>query len=284
MTGGAEEPLDGATRRATRQTAVRTTRRAKRRETRDERRSRAAAVTAALAEDYPEAVCALLHRNAFELLVATILAAQCTDARVNMVTPGLFRRWPDAAALAVARQEDVEEVIHSTGFFRNKAKNLLGMARALVERHGGQVPDEMEALTALPGVARKTANVVLGTWFRRAEGVVVDTHVLRIAGRLGFTRETDPVKIERELMDLLPRDGWTEFSHRVILHGRRICDARKPKCAVCSLRELCPSRREPEDAAASPRKAQGKTARKAAAKKPSRKPSKTGLSRRGRSL
>lgn len=230
MTGGTEERLAGA----------------KRRKTRDDLRLRAAAVTAALAADYPEADCALLHRNAFELLAATILSAQCTDARVNMVTPGLFRRWPDARALAGARQEDVEAVVRSTGFFRNKAKNLIGMARALVERHGGEVPDAMDDLIALPGVARKTANVVLGTWFHRAEGVVVDTHVARISGRLGLSRATDPAKIERDLMDLLPRAEWTGFSHRVILHGRRVCDARKPKCAVCSLRDLCPSRRVPE--------------------------------------
>jgi endonuclease-3 len=215
-----------------------------RRETKDALRKRAAAVTAALAADYPEADCALRHRNAFELLAATILSAQCTDVRVNMVTPELFRRWGDAPALAAARQEDVEEVIHSTGFFRNKAKNLLGMANALVERHGGEVPDTMDALTALPGVARKTANVVLGTWFGKAEGVVVDTHVGRIAGKLALSRETDPAKIEADLMDLLPRAEWTAFSHRVILHGRRICDARRPKCAACSLRELCPSRED----------------------------------------
>jgi len=224
---------------------------ARRRETKDALRRRAAAVTAALTAGYPEADCALRHRDAFELLAATILSAQCTDARVNMVTPELFRRWPDAAALAAARQEDVEEVIHSTGFFRNKEKNLIGMATALVGRHGGQVPDTMDALTALPGVARKTANVVLGTWFGKAEGVVVDTHVGRIAGRLGFSSSADPGKIEEALMDLLPRAGWTAFSHRVILHGRRICDARKPKCAVCSIRELCPSRQD-EPAAARP--------------------------------
>ncbi|MCE9634827.1 MAG: endonuclease III [Planctomycetes bacterium] len=216
------------------------------------RAARATAILAALEQGYPEAECALLHRNAFELLVATILSAQCTDARVNMVTPELFRRWPDARALASATQADVEKVIHSTGFYRNKAKNLLGMAQAVVERHGGDVPDTMDALTALPGAARKTANVVLGTWFKKAEGVVVDTHVGRVAGKLVLTIEADPAKIERDLMELLPRSAWTSFSHRVILHGRRICDARKPKCAACSLREMCPSRQDeaPPSAAA----------------------------------
>jgi endonuclease III len=220
---------------------------AARRETRDELLRRAGAIVSRLAEDYDEAECALVHRSAYELLVATILSAQCTDARVNMVTPPFFLRWPDAASLAAARQEEVEEAVHSTGFFRNKAKNLIGMARAVVEHHGGQVPDTMEALLHLPGVARKTANVLLGTWFRKAEGVVVDTHVGRIAGKLRLTREKDPAKVERDLMALLPREEWTAFSHRVILHGRRICVARKPKCAACSLRELCPSR---EDVAA----------------------------------
>jgi endonuclease-3 len=217
---------------------------ARRRESREERRLRAAAITAALALDYPGAECALVHRGAYELLVATILSAQCTDARVNVVTPPFFRRWPDARALAAARQEEVEGAVHSTGFFRNKAKNLIGMAKAVVERHGGEVPDAMEALLELPGVARKTANVLLGTWFRKAEGVVVDTHVGRIAGKLRLSREEDPAKVERDLMDLLPREEWTAFSHRVILHGRRICVARRPKCPACSLRELCPSRED----------------------------------------
>lgn len=212
------------------------------RETKQARASRAGRIAAALAAAYPEAECALRHENPFQLLVATILSAQCTDARVNMVTPELFRRWPDAKALAAAPQEDLERVIHSTGFFRNKAKNLIGMAAALVERHGGAVPRSMDELTALPGVARKTANVLLGTAFGRNDGVVVDTHVSRIAQRLGLTREEDPVKIERDLMDVLPRDGWTAFSHRTILHGRRICDARKPRCGECTLRDDCPGR------------------------------------------
>lgn len=213
--------------------------RKKPRESAEARAARAGRIVAALARDYPEAECALRHENAFQLLVATILSAQCTDARVNMVTPELFRRWPDARALAAARQEDVEKVVHSTGFYRNKAKNLLGMAAALVARHGGEVPQSMDELTALPGVARKTANVLLGTAFGRNDGVVVDTHVSRVSQRLGLTREDDPVKIERDLMALLPRDGWTAFSHRVILHGRRVCDARKPRCGECSLRSDC---------------------------------------------
>jgi endonuclease-3 len=176
--------------------------------------------------------------------VATILSAQCTDARVNQVTPELFRRWPDPAALAGAEPEELEDVIRSTGFYRNKAKSLLGMAARVVEEHDGEVPADMDALVRLPGVARKTANVVLGTAFGRNEGVVVDTHVHRIAHRLGLSRHHDPGKVERELMGLLERDGWTDFSHRVILHGRRICGARKPHCAVCSLRDLCPSRQD----------------------------------------
>jgi endonuclease-3 len=214
------------------------------RETSREKAARARRIAAALAEAHPDAACALRHGSAYELLVATILSAQCTDARVNLVTPGLFRRWKDAASLAAARQEDVEEVVRSTGFYRNKARNLLGMARRVVESHGGEVPSTMEELTALPGVARKTANVLLGTWFRKAEGVVVDTHVGRISARLRLTSHADPVKVERDLMALLPREGWTDFSHRVILHGRRVCTARKPRCAACTLREMCPSRED----------------------------------------
>lgn len=208
------------------------------------RRERAEEVCRLLGQDYPEATCALDHADPFQLLVATILSAQCTDARVNMVTPELFRRWPDPERLAAASQEDVEGVVQSTGFYRNKAKNLLGMARALTQCHGGKVPADMDALTALPGVARKTANVVLGTAFGRNEGVVVDTHVHRITHRLGLTSHHDPVKVERDLMEILPRGEWTVFSHRMILHGRRICDARKPRCAACVLREGCPSRQD----------------------------------------
>ncbi len=196
----------------------------------------------ALARAYPVAECALHHRNAFELLAATILSAQCTDARVNLVTPTLFARWPTPAALAAATQGEVEEVVRSTGFFRNKAKSLRGMAAALRDRHGGEVPRSMEALTALPGVARKTANVLLGTAFGLSEGVVVDTHVGRIARRLGLSAEEDPVKVERDLMAALPRRAWTEFSHRLIHHGRRVCTARRPRCVGCPVADLCPSR------------------------------------------
>jgi endonuclease-3 len=190
---------------------------------------------------YPDAHCELDFRSPFELLCATILSAQCTDKRVNMVTPDLFRRWPNAAALAVAAQDDVEAVIKSTGFFRSKAKSLVGMARALVASHGGEVPSEMNALTALPGVGRKTANVLLGNAFERNEGIVVDTHVARLAARLGFTAETDPVQIEQALMPLFDRDGWARLSHLLIWHGRRVCDARKPRCAECTLTDRCPS-------------------------------------------
>ncbi|HKV49964.1 MAG TPA: endonuclease III [Gemmatimonadaceae bacterium] len=190
---------------------------------------------------YPDAHCALNHRNAFELIVATILSAQCTDVRVNMVTPALFAKYPNADALADADRETLEEKIKSTGFFRSKAKSLIGMAQALVELHGGQVPRTMDALTALPGVGRKTANVVLGNAFGVKEGIVVDTHVARLSKRLGLTKETDPVKIERALMPLFPREHWTMLSHLLIEHGRRVCDARRPKCEQCVLNDVCPS-------------------------------------------
>jgi endonuclease III len=190
---------------------------------------------------YPDASCELDHRNALELTVATILSAQCTDKRVNLVTPALFTRFPDAAALAAADQHEVEALIRSTGFFRNKAKNIIAMARALVDRHGGEVPHTMEQLTTLPGVGRKTANVILGNAFGLNEGIVVDTHVARLAARLGLTRETDPVKIEKALMPLFPRASWTMLSHLLIWHGRRVCVARKPRCAECVLRDRCPS-------------------------------------------
>ncbi len=194
-----------------------------------------------LAGAYPDAHCALEHRDAYQLLVATILSAQCTDVRVNLVTPALFARFPDAAALAEADRSEVETLITSTGFFRNKAKSLVGMARAVVDRHGGAVPRTMEELTQLPGVGRKTANVVLGNVFGMNDGIVVDTHVARLAKRMGLTRDTDPVKIERALMPLFPRSQWTMLSHLLIEHGRRVCDARKPKCAECVVADLCPS-------------------------------------------
>ena len=190
---------------------------------------------------YPDAHCELDYQNAYQLLVATILSAQCTDQRVNMVTPTLFGRYSDAQSLAGARQEDVEEIIRSTGFFRNKARNLIGMAGAVVDRHGGFIPASMAELVQLPGVGRKTANVVLGNACGINEGVVVDTHVQRLANRLGLTRESDPVKIEQDLMKLYDRDRWTLLSHLLIWHGRRVCYARKPRCADCTLNTICPS-------------------------------------------
>ena len=194
-----------------------------------------------LAAAYPDARCALEHADALQLLIATILSAQCTDVRVNMVTPGLFRRYPTAAAMAAADRADLEECIRSTGFYRNKAKHIQESCQAIVDRFGGSVPDTMEELLTLPGVARKTANVVLGNAFGKAEGVVVDTHVQRVSGLLGLTEESDPVKVERDLMGLLPRTEWTDFSHRVIYHGRQCCIARRPACERCPVAGLCPS-------------------------------------------
>ena len=194
---------------------------------------------------YPDAHCELDHRDAFELLCATILSAQCTDVRVNMVTPALFARYPDPAALAAARQEDVEEIIKSTGFFRNKARSLIGMAQAVVAEHGGTVPAEMDALVRLPGVGRKTANVILGNAFGMNEGIVVDTHVARLSALLGLTRHTDALKIEQDLMRLAPREDWALLSHLLIFHGRRVCIARRPRCGECVLADLCPSAQLP---------------------------------------
>ena len=194
-----------------------------------------------LARSYGDAHCALVHSNALQLLVATILSAQCTDHRVNIVTKELFRKYKTAKDFADADPAELEQDVRSTGFYRNKAKSIRGAARLLVEKHHGVVPDTMDALLELPGVARKTANVVLGSWFKRAEGVVVDTHVLRITQRLQLTREDDPKKIERDLMKLLPKEEWTDFSHRLIWHGRRICAARKAKCGECPIAEACPS-------------------------------------------
>lgn len=200
-----------------------------------------AAIGERLAALWPDATVELDHRDAYQLLVATILAAQSTDKMINTVTPGLFARYPDAAALARADQAELEQRVHSTGFFRMKAKHLIEMARAVVERHGGQIPDTMEALCALPGVARKTANVVLGCALGKNEGFIVDTHVTRLAARLGLTQHTDPVKIEQDLMALVPRDQWTAFANRLIWHGRRVCFAKKPDCEHCALAPLCPS-------------------------------------------
>lgn len=208
-----------------------------------ERVARLAEIIRRLRAEYPDARTSLDYRDPYELLVATILSAQCTDERVNMVTPALFDRYPAPADLADARPADVEEIIRSTGFFRQKTRSLLGMAEALVERHGGRVPDEMDALVRLPGVGRKTANVVLGNAFGKDEGVVVDTHVRRVSGRLGLTAQTDPEKIERDLMKLVPRKDWTGLPHLFIYHGRAVCKAPTPLCGACTLRDLCPSSR-----------------------------------------
>jgi len=202
--------------------------------------ARGAAVARRLARLYPQAECSLVFGSPYELLIATILSAQCTDKRVNAVTRGLFARWPTPAALAAAGQAEVEGAIRSTGFFRAKAKSIRGCAAALVERHGGSVPKVLEQLVKLPGVGRKTANVVLGSGFGLPSGVVVDTHVGRIARRLGLTRHTDAVRAERDLVAAIPRRHWIGFSHRLIEHGRTVCTARKPKCDRCRLADLCP--------------------------------------------
>ncbi|HEY6783832.1 MAG TPA: endonuclease III [Gemmatimonadales bacterium] len=213
----------------------------RRKESQGEIKQRTRKIVGRLSREFPDAHCALDHRNAFELVAATILSAQCTDARVNMVTPVLFQAFPTPEALADADQSAVENIIKSTGFFRNKAKSLVGMARAVVERHGGQVPDTMDELVKLPGVGRKTANVVLGNAFGKNEGIVVDTHVQRISGLLKLTREKTPEKIELALMPLVPRPKWTIFSHLLILHGRKTCIARRPLCGECRISDLCPS-------------------------------------------
>ena len=207
----------------------------------DALRAHALEIQRRLAATYPDAHCELTHRNPFELTVATVLSAQCTDARVNMVTPELFRRWPTPQALAEAALEAIEEVIKSTGFYRNKAKSILGLAQQVVAEHGGEIPADMEALVRLPGIGRKTANVVLGNAFGRNEGIVVDTHVARLSARFGLTRETDPVKIEQALIPLFPRESWTQLSHLMIWHGRRTCAALRPRCGDCVLADRCPS-------------------------------------------
>ena len=204
-------------------------------------RAHAALVLDRLLERYPDAHCALDFTNAYQLLCATILSAQCTDKRVNLVTPALFARYPDARSLAAARQEDVEELIRTTGFFRNKAKSLIGMATAVVEHHGGDIPGDMDSLVVLPGVGRKTANVILGNAFGRNDGIVVDTHVTRLSNRLALANGTDAVKLERALLPLFPQERWTMLSHLLIEHGRQVCDARKPRCGDCLLADVCPS-------------------------------------------
>jgi len=201
---------------------------------------RAAKVVKALAQEYPDATCALDFQTPLELLVATILSAQCTDQRVNLVTKDLFQKYRTAADYAVAALADLERDIQSTGFFRNKAKSIAGCCQVLRERFGGEVPRDLDALVGLPGVGRKTANVVLGTAYGIASGIVVDTHVVRVSRRLGLTAQKDPVKIEQDLMQLVPKSGWVAFSHRMIHHGRRLCTARKPQCDDCPLRPFCP--------------------------------------------
>lgn len=203
------------------------------------RKARTTEIVRELARLFPTADCALHHHSAFQLLTATILSAQCTDERVNQATPELFRRFPDAHALALASQPEVEAIVKPLGFFRAKATNIRGMAQALVERHGGNVPESLEELVQLPGVGRKTASVVLGTWFGIPSGVVVDTHVTRLTNLLGLVKSDNPEIIERELMQLLPQDEWIMFSHRLIHHGRKTCIARRPNCLACGLLPLC---------------------------------------------
>jgi endonuclease III len=212
------------------------------RELKADKQARAAQIYQILAQTYPDAHCALDHRNAYELTAATILSAQCTDERVNMVTPALFRAYPDPRALAEARQEDVEAIIHSTGFYRNKARSLIGMAQLVMEKHGGEIPPRMNDLVHLPGVGRKTANVVLGNAFGIDEGIVVDTHVGRLSRRMGLTRQEDPVRIERDLVRIFPQGWWTMLSHLLIFHGRQQCPARRPRCGGCPVAHLCPGR------------------------------------------
>ena len=203
--------------------------------------ARVAEILGVLAKTYPRVVCALHHRNAWELTVATILSAQCTDVRVNLVTPALFKAFPTPKAMAAASLPELEELIRTTGFYRNKAKSIKGAARVVVEEFGGRVPQTMEEILRLPGVARKTGNVVLGSWYGIAVGVVVDTHVMRLSRRLELTKQTTPEKVEQDLMKIIPQDRWIAFSHELIHHGRQVCLARKPKCMDCTLERLCNS-------------------------------------------
>ena len=211
------------------------------------KQERANDIVVRLKQMYPKAKCALDFTNAFELLIATILSAQSTDARVNIVTKSLFRKYPSPQSFAEASQVEMERDVKQTGFFRNKAKAVIAASKAIVEHHGGEVPRTMDELTELPGVGRKTANVVLSNAYKIAVGIVVDTHVTRVTARLGLTASDDAVKIEQDLMKLIPQKEWTNFSHRIIAHGRTICIARKPKCAQCALNELCPSAEEPPE-------------------------------------
>jgi endonuclease-3 len=203
--------------------------------------ARITAILDALRKAYPDVVCALNHKSAWELTVATILSAQCTDVRVNLVTPALFKAFPTPKTMAAASLPELEELIRTTGFFRNKAKSIKGAARVVVVEFGGKVPQTMEEILRLPGVARKTGNVVLGSWFKIAVGVVVDTHVMRLSRRLELTKETSPEKVERDLMKIIPQDLWIAFSHELIHHGRQVCVARKPRCVDCTLEKLCNS-------------------------------------------
>jgi endonuclease-3 len=202
-------------------------------------RRRAGRITRILAQLYPDAHCALHYQNPLQLLIATILSAQCTDVRVNLVTPALFARYPDARSFAEAEPRELEKLIQSTGFFRNKARNIIACCKEIVEKHAGHVPGTMEELVVLPGIGRKTANVILGNAFE-TPGITVDTHVGRLSRRMGLTEETDPVRVEHDLMPLLPRREWTMFSHRMIFHGRQVCFARKPNCPGCALAKVCP--------------------------------------------
>ena len=202
---------------------------------------RVAAILDILVKTYPDVICALNHRNAWELTIATILSAQCTDVRVNLVTPALFKTFPNPKAMASASLPELEELVRTTGFFRNKAKSIKGASQAVVEQFGGKVPQTMEEILKLPGVARKTGNVVLGSWYGIAVGVVVDTHVLRLSKRLELTKHDKPEKVEQDLIKIIPQDHWIQFSHELIHHGRQICIARNPKCAHCPLEPLCNS-------------------------------------------
>ncbi len=197
-------------------------------------------ITGVLQDKYPAPECALHHESPWQLLVATILSAQCTDKRVNIVTPALFKKFATVRDFAAAEQADLEEAVHSTGFYRNKAKNIIACARALLDKHKGKIPQTLKELTELPGVGRKTASVILGTAFGKAEGIVVDTHVIRLSQRMGLSENTDAVKIEQDLMQIIDRKHWIDFSHLLILHGRERCPARKPDCANCELKHLCP--------------------------------------------
>ena len=247
-----------------------------------DRKERAAEVDRRLAAQYPDARVELDFRNPFELLIATILAAQSTDVRVNIVTKSLFRKYPNPQAFANASQVEMETDVKQTGFFRNKAKAVIACSKAIVERHGGEVPRTMEELVELPGVGRKTANVVLGNAMGIEAGVIVDTHVTRLSGRLGFSKHADPVDIEQDLMKIVPRGQWTKFANQLTLHGRRVCIARKPLCPECVLNDICPSADLFREDPASPPKSKGRTARSAKPSSPSPSRTRTSGSPRGR--